>query len=157
LIHHSAFYENNDLETLLEVQAAHRNQRGWADIGYHFLIGKNGLIYEGRDWHVRGTHVETYNSGSLGICLLGNFMSQDPTIAQLDSTLALINWEAERLTLSHIASHRDFNPLTECPGDNLYFYLEQFAEASGLAIGIDGYIPPQASLPCFCCACTQVV
>ncbi len=153
VIHHSAFYEDNDINTLLEVQTAHRNQRHWADVGYHFLIGKNGLIYEGRDWHVRGTHVETFNTGSLGICLLGNFMREAPNVNQLNSTLALINWGSERLQLTHIATHRDFNPRTQCPGDNLYPYLEQFASASGLSIGTDGYIAPQDTSACYCCGC----
>lgn len=153
IIHHAAFYEENDINTLLEVQSTHRNQRGWADVAYHFLVGQNGLIYEGRDWHVRGTHVETFNTGSLGICLLGNFMTQSPTADQLNSTLLLVNWASERLDLSHIASHRHFNPQTECPGDNLFPYLEQFARASGLIIGTDGYIPPGDSASCFCCAC----
>lgn len=49
IIHHAAFYEENDINTLLEVQSTHRNQRGWADVAYHFLVGQNGLIYEGRD------------------------------------------------------------------------------------------------------------
>ncbi len=153
IIHHSAFYEENDVNTVLEVQSTHRNQRGWADVGYHFMVGQNGLIYEGRDRAVRGTHVETFNTGSLGICLLGNFMTQAPTVEQLNSTLALVNWASERLNLSHIASHRHFNSQTQCPGDNLFPYIEQFASASGLAIGTEGYIPPTESASCFCCAC----
>lgn len=153
IIHHAAFFVENDIDTLLEVQRVHRNQRGWADVGYHFLVGQNGIIYEGRDWHVRGTHVETFNTGSLGICLLGNFMTQAPTAPQLNSTLSLINWASERLNLSHIASHRHFNPQTQCPGDNLFPYMEQFASASGLTIGTDGYIPPDHADACICCGC----
>lgn len=150
VVHHAAFYENTDFDTLLAVQSVHRNQRRWADIGYHYLIGKNGLIYEGRDWSVRGTHVERYNTGSLGICLLGNFMETAPEVNQLNSALALINWLGERLQLSHIASHRQFNPQTQCPGDNLQAYIEQFATSSGLTIGIEGYIPPSDSTSCGC-------
>jgi len=156
IIHHSAFYEGNDLDTLLEIQDVHRNQRGWADVGYHFIVGQNGLIYEGRDIHARGTHVETYNTGSLGICLAGNFMIQNPTDVQLQSTLALINWAAERLKLTHIASHRHFNPLTQCPGDNLFPYVEEFSIASGLPVGTEGYIPPDGASLCPC-GCTEVV
>lgn len=155
VIHHSAFYEEDDLATMLEVQDMHRNRRNWADVAYHFLVGKNGLIYEGRDWHVRGTHVAQYNSGSLGICLLGNFVQESPSEAQLASTLALVNWASERLQLTHIASHRQFNPQTQCPGDNLVPYLEQFAAPTGLTIGTDGYISPNASASCPCCDCTK--
>lgn len=153
IIHHAAFYIDNDLETLAEVQSVHRNQRGWADVAYHFLIGQNGLIYEGRDWHVRGTHVGSYNTGSLGICLLGNFMTQTPTLEQLTSTLNLVNWASEFFALTHIASHRDFNPQTQCPGDNLFPYMDQFSRVSGLTLGIDGYIPPDEASACWCCAC----
>lgn len=157
IIHHSAFYEDNDLDTLLEVQNVHRNDRGWADIAYHYLIGQNGLIYEGRDIQVRGTHVEGYNSGSLGICLLGNFVVQAPTTAQLLRTLELINWASERLRLTHIASHRNFNTLTECPGDNLVPYIDQFAESAGLITGTGGYIAPSAAIICPCCNSRQII
>lgn len=158
VIHHAAFYEETDLATLREVQNAHFNQRGWADIGYHFLVGQNGIIYEGRDWHVRGTHVENYNTGSLGICLLGNFMTQSPTEAQLNSTLDLLLYVTERLQLSHIATHREFNAQTQCPGDSLYIYMGQFSDATGLTIGIDGYVPPdEAARPCGCDCCSGIV
>jgi hypothetical protein len=152
LIHHSAFYEETDLQTVRTVQTEHFRQRGWADIGYHFCVGQTGIIYEGRDWNVRGTHVEGYNTGSLGICLLGNFMQQSPTEPQLQSTQALINWLAERLTISHIASHRHFNPQTECPGDNLFIYMGQFAAVAGLELGTGGYVAPEDGLFCPCCS-----
>ncbi|MEM9953930.1 MAG: peptidoglycan recognition family protein [Chloroflexota bacterium] len=153
IIHHAAFYEANDLDTLQEIQRVHRGNRGWADLAYHFLIGQNGLIYEGRDWQVRGTHVGSYNTGSLGICLLGNFMTQSPTVAQLNSTLSLIRWATDYFAPTHIASHREFNRQTLCPGDNLYAYMEQFVTASGLRLGNDGYIPPDEASACICCTC----
>jgi hypothetical protein len=152
LIHHSAFYDETDLQTVRTVQQEHFVDRGWADIGYHFCVGKTGIIYEGRDWNVRGTHVEGYNTGTLGICLLGNFMQEQPTDEQLQSTLALINWSAERLTMSHVASHRHFNALTECPGDNLYIYMGQFAAVAGLELGTGGYVAPGDGVFCPCCS-----
>ena len=83
-------------------------------------------------------------------------MQEAPNVNQLNSTLALINWASERLQLTHIASHRDFNPRTQCPGDNLFSYIEQFASASGLSIGTAGYIAPDDSARCHCCACHEV-
>jgi hypothetical protein len=151
VIHHSAFYEETDLQTVRTVQQEHLTERGWADIGYHFCVGKTGIIYEGRDWNVRGTNVEGYNTGTLGICLLGNFMREEPTEVQLQSTLAMINWSAERLTMSHIAAHRQFNPQTECPGDYLYIYMGQFAAVAGLELGTDGYVAPDGAF-CPCCS-----
>lgn len=60
VIHHSVTYRGNNTDTVREVQRTHRQDRGWADVGYHFMIGKEGDIYEGRDLRVRGTHVEGY-------------------------------------------------------------------------------------------------
>lgn len=157
VMHHAAFYEADDLTTLIEIQRVHRDDRGWADVAYHYFVGQNGIIYEGRDLNVRGTHVRAYNTGSLGICLLGNFMSESPTVAQLNSTLSLIKWVSEHLALSHIASHREFNLETQCPGNNLYVYMEQFVEASGLILGTGGYIPPDEASACPCCTCDTVI
>ncbi len=116
-------------------------------------MGVDGAIYEGRDRWVRGTHVEGYNSGSLGICLLGNFGFAMPQDAQLAAAQRLIIWTATRLQLTHITAHRDFNPQTECPGDRLYAVIESFARAAGLQMGIEGYRSPEHStISCPCCA-----
>lgn len=162
VLHHTAFYSNNDQQTIQEVQSLHRN-RGWADIGYHFLVGQSGNIFAGRNWQVRGTHVAGYNTGSMGICLLGNFMETSPTPPQIDSARQLVLWLAETLQLTHIAGHRNFNDETLCPGDTLVPYIADFAGAATLAIGIEGYISPdeqqaideETSL-CACCDCTRV-
>lgn len=50
------------------------NQK-WYDIGYNFLVGGDGNVYEGRGWDIHGAHLPELNSNSIGICLLGNFDS----------------------------------------------------------------------------------
>jgi hypothetical protein len=142
VIHHAAFNEANDLATLREIDRLHRDDRGWADIAYHYLIGKDGAIYEGRSINVRGTHTAGYNTGTVGVCLLGNFMTEYPTEAALRATLDLLVWLAADLGLTHLAGHREFNPDTECPGTFLFPYLDVFAAAAGLARGTAGYIAP---------------
>lgn len=154
VIHHAAFWENTDAETLAEIVSLHRGERrGWADVAYHFLIGRTGRIYAGRDMNVRGVHVGGANSGSLGICLLGDFTRQTVTSDQLLSTQKLVEWTSQQLHLTHIAGHRDFNPGTQCPGDNLAQYIEPLAQQNNLTVGTDGYIGPVASI-CGCCDCT---
>lgn len=155
VVHHSVIYESDDDSTMLEIQQFHRETRGWADVAYHFLVGKGGTIYEGRDWAVRGAHVGGYNTGSLGICLLGNFTEEQPTDAQINNTRQLINWLATRLQLTHLATHRDFNPQTECPGDNVFNMSASFATSANLAYGTEGYIAPDQTLraDCDCCHC----
>lgn len=138
VIHHSVVYAHDDLSSVLDVQTLHREERQWADIGYHYLIGKEGAIYEGRPLEVRGVHVGGYNTGSVGVCLLGNFMEELPTSPQIESTTALVQWLTQRLGLTHLGSHRQFNSETLCPGDNLLPYLDDFATNAGLVIGTDG-------------------
>jgi len=43
-------------------------QNGWAGIGYHFYIRKDGSIYSGRPIDTVGAHVSGYNSVCIGVC-----------------------------------------------------------------------------------------
>lgn len=158
VMHHSVTYYVDDLTTVRSIQALHMDTRHWADIGYHFCVGRDGTVFEGRLMSARGVHTETYNTGSLGICLLGNFEEITPTENQLNATQSLINWLALRLRVTHLAGHRDFNDQTRCPGANLYPHLDAMAREALLKRGIDGYIPPQEQAPeavakreCCCC------
>ncbi len=156
IIHHSVVYEADDLSTLLEIQRSHREQRGWADVAYHYFVGQNGVLYEGRDIHARGTHVAGYNTGSVGVCLLGNFVEISPTEAQIITTRSLVSWLTANLKATYLAGHGDFNPQTMCPGINLAAYLDDFAFNAGLVRGVEGYIaPPEQSAGAFCSICGQ--
>ena len=73
IVHHSAIYKADGRATLLEVQRLHREDRGWADVGYHFMLDVDGAIYEGRDLRARGVHTRGRNTGSVGVCLLGDY------------------------------------------------------------------------------------
>lgn len=142
VIHHSVVYEQDDRTTLLEVQRSHRADRGWADVAYHYFVGRDGQVYEGRDLHVRGTHVAGHNTGSVGLCLLGNYMRDQPTDLQIGAARQLVAWLAAQLRLTHLAPHSAFNGDTVCPGRYVAAYLLDFAEAAGLTIGTEGYLPP---------------
>lgn len=39
---------------------------GWSDIGYNFVVGEDGLVYEGRGWSTVGAHAPNFNSNSIG-------------------------------------------------------------------------------------------
>jgi len=153
VIHHSVIDEGDDLASLKEVQRLHQIDRGWADVGYHFLIGKEGSIYEGRPLNVRGVHVAGYNTGTVGVCLIGNFMEDTLSDLQTQATDAIVQWLAVRLQLTHLAGHRDFNGQTVCPGDNLVTYFETWAANAELKVGIDGYIAPAETSHAGFCSC----
>jgi hypothetical protein len=146
VVHHSVIYETDDLTTMQEIQKEHMDLRKWADIGYHFGVGQSGQVFEGRALNARGTHVEHFNTGSVGVVFFGNFQFIQPTPEQIDAGRRLIDWLALRLELTHLAGHSDFNDFTVCPGNNLRPYLAAFAVSAGLVLGTGGYEPSPEQL-----------
>ncbi len=127
VIHHTA---NN--KGVKQIEKEHIEQ-GYSGIGYHFIISKDGLIYIGRPLEVKGGHVEGFNSGRIGITLIGNFENEIPTAEQLTSMRNLTNVLKDLYGISNssIVGHRDFNgqmatTITVCPGKNLYQYIRQY-------------------------------
>ena len=55
-----------------------RSASGWDDIGYNFLVGEDGRVYEGRGWTYRGAHAREHNDYSHGIAIMGDFMESLP-------------------------------------------------------------------------------
>ncbi len=142
VVHHSVINEGNNAESLRQIMTTHRDQRGWADVGYHYLVGQDGGVYEGRVLGARGAHVAGFNTGSVGVCLIGDYTADVPPVAQINAARELILWLAGALRLTHIAAHNDFNPDTQCPGDYLAPYVGAWAQAAGLSVGRGGYVPP---------------
>lgn len=60
-----------------EIRRWHVEGNGWSDIGYHYLIDRNGTIVEGRPIERDGAHVKGHNKGTIGICLLGGHGSSE--------------------------------------------------------------------------------
>jgi len=155
ILHHSSFYEADGLATMIEVQRLHREDRMWADIGYHFLVDIDGTIYEGRDLAARGVHTGGHNTGSAGVCLLGDFRFVAPSAAQWQATVALGRWLVGALALTHLAGHRQFNATTLCPGAALMERLPELAALLGVEYGTAGYVPTaHAGEACGCCCQT---
>jgi hypothetical protein len=101
--------------------------RNWTDIPYHYLIAPDGKIFEGRNPFTTGETATEYDpSGHLLICCLGNLEVQEVPEAQLKSLVELVAWCSRKydIPLSTLASHRDYSSQTNCPGKNLYPYLQ---------------------------------
>ncbi len=77
-IHHSAGSSVSSGETVKNIQHMHIHEKKWSDIGYHFLIGRDGKCFEGRKLQWQGAHVEGDNKGNIGICFLGCFERSEP-------------------------------------------------------------------------------
>lgn len=140
IVHHSALPLSDGPR---EIQILHMRSKGYADIGYHYVIDAAGQLYAGRDLTVRGAHTGGANTGSVGACLLGNFELAAPEPAQLATLRALGADLAARYGVTHLAGHRDFQPEeTVCPGAQLEPLLPDLAAALGLSYGTSGYVPP---------------
>ena len=159
-VHHTAGsnFDDQPKATMRAIYWYHVVRQGWCDIGYNFVISHDGRIFEGRwarnysPWEVHdsesksglavvGAHVDGYNSGSVGISVMGNFETARPSPASRRALAELIAWEVDRHGLkaqgSHVyrnpdtgqtrkmpwvAGHRDADP-TSCPGNYLYAAL----------------------------------
>ena len=63
------------------IQNYHMDSNGWSDIGYSFLIGGDGNVYEGRGWNKVGAHTYGFNDVGYGIDFIGTFIDHNPTSA----------------------------------------------------------------------------
>jgi hypothetical protein len=161
IVHHTAGrndYSRAEAPAIVRgIQLFHVQGNGWNDIGYNFLVDRFGTIYEGRyggiDRNVVGAHALGFNTGSVGIALLGTYTSTAPSAVAQDAIARLIAW---RLDLAHVdptsfvtyvsggserypvgvpvllngvSGHRDTG-FTECPGDLLYARLGAIAAAA---------------------------
>lgn len=97
-------------------------QRGFLDIGYHYVIRRDGTVEKGRADTTPGAHVQNYNGKSLGICLAGGVTEHDVNVAEDNFTppqFAALHELLTRLQATHpkaqIVGHRDLNKGKACP------------------------------------------
>lgn len=101
------------------IRAAHVG-KGWADIGYHFIIDPAGRVWQGRPVSLQGAHVRNNNPGNLGIMVLGNYNDQRVSAASrsaLQSTLGRF-MSLYRVPQSRVYTHQEL-VATQCPGRSL--------------------------------------
>ena len=125
-IHHTAGAQCSTRDAcsaqMRSIQAYHMDTNGWADIGYNYLVGGDGAVYEGRGWPKVGAHTYGYNSVSVAISLMGDFTNVLPSAAMLQATKDLINCAETQGVLTsnyRMFGHRD-GGCTACPGNRLY-------------------------------------
>ncbi|KAF4092698.1 hypothetical protein AMELA_G00023860 [Ameiurus melas] len=121
-------------QNMRAMQRFHQDDRGWDDIGYSFVAGSDGYVYEGRGWHWQGAHTKGYNSKGFGVSFIGDYMSSIPSQRTMDlvrNQLAKCATEGGRLVSNFtIHGHRQLVS-TSCPGDAFYSEIkgwEHFGE-----------------------------
>lgn len=180
VVHHTAEPGNGLTDPAAAMRGIYRyhvEHQGWSDIGYNFVIDEAGRVYEGR-WAqgyvdggvhdgeddagrgVVGAHTGGYNTGAVGVALLGNFQyGARPTPAAVDSLVEVLAWKAsvhgidpvagvtagkfdgsETRSVGTIAGHRDYSSTT-CPGQSFYDSLDDVRERvrRRLLAGVVGY------------------
>lgn len=104
-----------------DIESIHRQHldRGWAGIGYHYYIRKDGTVFQGRPIEYIGAHCPNNNSKSIGICLEGDFRKEQPTVKQLTACKELIITLKKRVpSIKRVLNHNDLYK-TLCPVVNL--------------------------------------
>ena len=162
VVHHTAgtnsYTASQSAAIVRGIEVYHVKGNGWNDIGYNFLVDKYGQVFEGRyggiDKPVIGAHAEGFNTGSVGVAVLGNYGSTAPSVAARTALANLLAW---RLDVAHVdplstmtvasggnpkfaagvpvvlravSGHRDTGPTT-CPGAALYAQLGAIARQVG--------------------------
>jgi len=163
LVHHTAgtnsYTASQSAAIVRGIEIYHVQGNGWNDIGYNFLVDKYGQIFEGRyggvDRNVIGAHAEGFNTGSVGVAMLGTYGSTAPPLVARNALANLLAW---RLDLAHVdprstltwmsggnarfaagvpvilravSGHRDTG-FTSCPGAALYVQLGAIAQKAAL-------------------------
>ncbi len=127
-VHHSGNAEDatgDSKAQLRQFERAHKG-KGWACIGYHFIIARDGTVFEGRPLKFQGAHATGQNNvGNVGICLMGNFDQRPVPKAQLDSLRSVLDRLRAQYGIdrSEVEGHSHYKT-TDCPGK----YLRQFVE-----------------------------
>ncbi|HZB85475.1 MAG TPA: N-acetylmuramoyl-L-alanine amidase [Gaiellaceae bacterium] len=153
------------------IQRYHVQGNGWNDIGYNFLVDKYGRIYEGRAGgiarNVIGAHAQGFNTGSVGVAVLGTYGSRRISSAARSAIQRLLAWRLDvahvdpvsrltfasygnphfpagtRVRLRAVSGHRDTGS-TSCPGSSLYGALDAIAREVS-ALGLPKLYEPEVS------------
>ena len=112
IVHCSATPEGNSF-TVADIDRWHR-QRGFAQIGYHYVIYLDGTIHKGRPIELVGAHCQGHNAHSIGICYIGGLATDNKTPKdtrtpeQKQAMLNLLKELRAKFPAAKIHGHRDY-------------------------------------------------
>jgi len=116
-------------EKIKKIQTFHMRERGWGDIGYHFMIDASGQVWQGRSLDWQGAHAGgDDNIGNIGICVLGDFSTGSPSRESLAALEELVDTlsERNRIGRGRVYGHMRFAK-TECPGGSLMAWIARYS------------------------------
>ena len=113
IIHCSATPEGRDY-TVDDIRRWHK-QRGYSDVGYHYIVYRNGILAQGRDVNIIGAHASGHNAHSIGICYIGGMSADNTrpedtrTLRQKGRLLSLLVDLRKLYPNARIVGHRDLS------------------------------------------------
>jgi hypothetical protein len=158
IVHHTAgtnaYGPDASAAIVRGIELYHVRGNHWNDIGYNFLVDRFGQVFEGRaggiDRNVIGAQAQGFNAGSVGVALIGNYLTASVPVASERALAALLAWRLDvahvdplgtvtwtsggnpkfkrgtQVKLRAISGHRDTG-FTSCPGTRLYAKLPDLA------------------------------
>tara|TARA_R110000782_G_scaffold212361_1_gene300413 strand:+ start:1179 stop:1583 length:405 start_codon:yes stop_codon:yes gene_type:complete len=118
IIHCSATPEGRDVSPE-EIKRWHVEERGWSDVGYHFIITIDGVVHSGRPLEIQGAHTKGHNSESIGICYVGGMdkemkSAKDTRTEEQKESLVNLICELKDIYDCKVYGHNNFSN-KECP------------------------------------------
>ena len=125
ILHHTATPQDTTVES---IRNYHVNDRGWSDIGYHYLVDYTGKIHDGRPEKRKGAHAGIHNEGSLAIAVIGNYEETELTVRSCRALMELLGYLEYKYSQFvvgdiEVIGHKDVSN-TLCPGKDLYEWLQ---------------------------------
>jgi hypothetical protein len=136
-IHHTVTPTVDSLtvpQRLRQIQSFHQDSRGWCDIGYNYLVSRDGRVWRGRGAKTIGAHVANSNTGNVGVSFIGTYTSTAPTETQMCNAARLLrrlheDFGGVSLNRTDVKGHRQYGG-TSCPGDALYSRIDKILRKS---------------------------
>lgn len=121
VIHHTAGPPDQTVE---QIRRFHIDERGWDDIGYHFVITDDGRVHKGRDWQRIPACVQNKNTHSLCIAVTGDNTDPDNEWNDLQFTALRATIDTlVAITGADVGGHKDYRD-TLCPGLEVSDYYQ---------------------------------
>ena len=133
IIHCAATKKSMDIG-YKEIREWHVDQNGWDDVGYHYIIRRNGKLEKARPEGYSGAHAPSHNSRSIGICLVGG-MADDGgpennfTLEQFLTLKDLVNMVMNKYSdITEVLGHCDVQDnKPNCPGFDVKQWMNKEA------------------------------
>lgn len=113
-------------KSIRKLQRENIKDEGLIDIKFHYIIGPDGFIYEGRPSHYMGKHLIGGDNGSIGILVYGNFNVEPLTFKIKEAILWLLLYLRKKHNTLDIPNEiygHSCKKLTSCPGIFLQQYI----------------------------------